>query len=298
MKRSLTCAALVLFFGSAFAAQREEEIPVKNWSVPSAEPLRIGSNAAISSNPSFIPGAPCRAVDTRDINPGALGGGIMADNSTRSFALRTATNCDAIPTSVKAYSVNIAVFGSAPGPTDDFLMEYPAGSPQPNVANLNFVGGQTLSNAAIVPAGTNASIDIYVYRSTHVIIDVNGYFIEPVVKSVSAGAGLSENASSGDVTLSIAPLGVVASMFAANAVTTGAIQDGAVTDAKVGTLSTAGKGANSATTATPSNGANTIVARDGAGGFSAGARTLSGQVDQTSNGGFLARGTVGSGTIP
>src|SRR2546428_9632703 len=267
MKRSLTCAALVLFFGSAFAAQREEEIPVKNWSVPSAEPLRIGSNAAISSNASFIAVVPCRAVDTRDINPGALGGGIMADNSSRSFALRMATNCDAIPTSVKAYSVNIAVFGSAPGPTDDFLMAYPTGSPRPNVANLNFVGGQTLSNAAIVPAGTNASIDIYVYRSTHVIIDVNGYFIEPVVKSVTAGAGLSANATSGDVTLSIAPLGVVASMLAANAVTTGAIQNGAVTDAKLATVSTS------------ANTPNTIVRRDGSGGFEAGALTLSGKIN-------------------
>src|SRR2546428_9886359 len=87
-------------------------------------------------------------------------------------------------------------------------------------------------------------------------------------------------------------------MLAANAVTTGAIQDGAVTDAKVGTLSTAGKVANSATTATPSNVANTIVARDGAGGFAAGALTLSGKVDQTSVDGLVARGTLGSGAIP
>src|SRR2546428_11923930 len=87
-------------------------------------------------------------------------------------------------------------------------------------------------------------------------------------------------------------------MLAANAVTTGAIQDGAVTDAKVGTLSTAGKVANSATTATPSNVANTIVARDGAGGFAAGALTLSGKIDQTSIDGLVARGTLSSGSIP
>src|SRR2546428_8489714 len=87
-------------------------------------------------------------------------------------------------------------------------------------------------------------------------------------------------------------------MLAANAVTTGAIQDGAVTDAKVGTLSTAGKVANSATTATPSNVANAIVVRDGAGGFAAGALTLSGKIDQTSIDGVVARGTVFSGAIP
>src|SRR2546428_205340 len=232
MKR-LAFGIITLFAAMSLFAARPDpatdiDIPLKNWSVPSAAPLRVAPNAAISSNTSFIAVVPCRAVDTRNINPGALGGGIMADNSSRSFALRTATNCDAIPTSVKAYSVNIAVFGSAPGPTDDFLMAYPTGSAVPNVANLNFVGGQTLSNAAIVPAGTNASIAIYVYRSTHVIIDVNGYFIEPVVTGVTAGAGLSASGT-GNVKLSIAPLGVNSSMLAANAVTTGAIQDSAVT---------------------------------------------------------------------
>src|SRR2546428_4143101 len=87
-------------------------------------------------------------------------------------------------------------------------------------------------------------------------------------------------------------------MLAANAVTTGAIQDGAVTDAKVGTLTSSGKVANSATTATPSNVANTIVARDGAGGFAAGALTLTGKIIQSSNDGLVASGTFGSGTIP
>src|SRR5438132_6235189 len=161
---------------------------------------------------------------------------MIADNSTRSFALRTATNCNVIPANVKAYSVNVAVFGSAPGPTDNFIIAFPTGSAQPNVATLNFVGGQTLSNAAMVPAGTGGAITIYTYRSTHIAIDVNGYFVEPVTTSVTAGAGLAAGSSGpGNVTLSIPALGVTSSMLAGNSVTTGAIQDSAVTAPKIAT---------------------------------------------------------------
>src|SRR5207253_7111335 len=154
----------------------------------------------------------------------------------RSFALRSATNCNVIPANVKAYSVNVAVFGSVAGPTDNFIIAFPTGSAQPNVATLNFVGGQTLSNAALVPAGAGAAITIYTYRSTHIAIDVNGYFIEPVITNVTAGPGLSASgAGAGNVTLSIPTSGVTASMLHGDAVTTGAIQDSAVTAAKIAT---------------------------------------------------------------
>src|SRR5437660_275867 len=104
------------------------------------------------------------------------------------------------------------------------------------VVAVNVFAGQTLSNAAMVPAGTGAAITIYTYRSTHIAIDVNGYFVEPVITNVTAGAGLAASSSGpGNVTLTIPSLGVTSSMLAANAVTTGAIQDSAVTAAKIAT---------------------------------------------------------------
>jgi hypothetical protein len=33
-----------------------------------------------------------------------------------------------------------------------------------------------VANAAIVPAGTNGAISIYVTNNTHLILDINGYF--------------------------------------------------------------------------------------------------------------------------
>jgi hypothetical protein len=49
---------------------------------------------------------------------------------------------------------------------------------------------------------------------------------------------------------------------------------------------------------TSTNTPNTLVQRDGSGGFAASALTLSGKVDQTSSDGFVARGTLNSGAIP
>ena len=39
--------------------------------------------------------------------------------------------------------------------------------------------GNVVANAAIVPAGTNGSVSVYVSDTSDVIIDVNGYFAPP-----------------------------------------------------------------------------------------------------------------------
>jgi hypothetical protein len=58
--------------------------------------------------------------------------------------------------------------------------------------------------------------------------------------------------------------------IAANSIINADIVDGTITDAKLATISTAGKVSNSATTAASANTANAIVARDSSGNFSVG----------------------------
>ena len=41
---------------------------------------------------------------------------------------------------------------------------------------LNAFEGQTVTNSAIVPAGTAGSVDVYAYQQTNVVIDLSGYF--------------------------------------------------------------------------------------------------------------------------
>src|SRR5438309_1075730 len=88
-------------------------------------------------------------------------------------------------------------------------------------------------SAAPLRIGTNAAISS---NASFIAIEVNGYFVEQVITNVTAGAGLAASSSApGNVTLSIPRLGVTSSMLAGNSVTTGAIQDSAVTAAKIAT---------------------------------------------------------------
>jgi hypothetical protein len=57
-----------------------------------------------------------------------------------------------------------------------YLTIWPAGQPQPVVSTLNSQDGRIKANAAIVPAGANGDISVYVTDTTNVIVDVNGYF--------------------------------------------------------------------------------------------------------------------------
>jgi hypothetical protein len=41
---------------------------------------------------------------------------------------------------------------------------------------LNSWEGSVVANAAIVPAGANAAISVFVTQPTHVVLDINGYF--------------------------------------------------------------------------------------------------------------------------
>jgi hypothetical protein len=119
---------------------------------------------------SFYPVTPCRVADTRNAN-GPFGGPEMAAGITRSFAIPAST-CN-VPSTAAAYSLNITV---VPDAALGYLSAWQAGVAQPNVSTLNSWDGSVVANAAIVPAGTNAAVSIYVSNSTHVILDINGYF--------------------------------------------------------------------------------------------------------------------------
>jgi hypothetical protein len=119
---------------------------------------------------TFYPVTPCRVADTR-ITAGPFGGPEMGPQSTRSFAI-PASACG-IPSTAVAYSLNVTV---VPDGMLSYLSAWPTGSAQPLVSTLNSFDGTVVANAAIVPAGTNGAISIYVTNPTHMILDINGYF--------------------------------------------------------------------------------------------------------------------------
>lgn len=119
--------------------------------------------------------APCRVVDTRGPN-GQLGGPHLSPGE-RDFLVLQAANCH-IPNSAVAYSLN---FTAIPynGLSLGYLTAWPQGDPQPGVSTLNNPKATVVANAAIIPAGSNGGISVYVNGSTNLAIDINGYFAAP-----------------------------------------------------------------------------------------------------------------------
>ncbi|MBL8231014.1 MAG: SBBP repeat-containing protein [Bryobacterales bacterium] len=121
---------------------------------------------------SYFPVRQCRAVDTQRA-AGPFGGPAFSDELTRSYALPAAACAGVLP-SARAYAIHATAIPS--GNPMPFVTAFPTGQPRPNASILNAFQGQTVTNSAIVPAGANGSIDVYAFRSSHLIIDIAGYF--------------------------------------------------------------------------------------------------------------------------
>jgi uncharacterized repeat protein (TIGR03803 family) len=117
----------------------------------------------------FVTVTPCRLVDTRPQNGGS---GPIPGGTFQDFPISGAPNCG-IPASAAAYSLNVTV---VPQGSLGYLTIWPAGQPQPVVSTLNSVDGRVKADAAILPAGANGEVSVYVTDTTNVILDVDGYF--------------------------------------------------------------------------------------------------------------------------
>jgi hypothetical protein len=210
MIRSLTVLSFVLLLaGVGPLTAQDPAVPLKNWpaplyfQLPATGPDAPGKQAELSSAAAsdtrpqaramadmttplvFVGVLPCRVLDTRNPN-GPLGGPLMGGGSTRTFPV-ISSSCG-IPTAAKAYSFNVTV---VPSGVLQWLTMWPTGQPQPTVSTLNAYQGQIVANAAVVPAGTSGDIDVSVTNATHVIIDVNGYYMPPSTLALGGGSSLN-----------------------------------------------------------------------------------------------------------
>lgn len=165
--------ALLLLSGGIVSAQT-----IPNWTAPTtwAPPAKgHGAITTLDLTPPlpFMALAPCRIADTRAGSgfPAGYGPPSLSGGSTRTFDL--AGQCG-IPAGAGAVSLNITVTNTA-GP--GFIKIYPAGSLAPLVSTLNYVAGQTIANAAVVPLGAGGGVNVFAGVSgTDLIIDTNGYY--------------------------------------------------------------------------------------------------------------------------
>ena len=142
----------------------------------------VGTAFEITNTPAvpyqFVTVVPCRLVDTRPPN----GSGPIPGGTFQTFPIPQEGGCN-IPSSAAAYSLNVSV---VPIARLGYLTMWPAGIDlRPVVSTLNSPDGRIKADAAIVPAGTNGAVNVYVTDTTNVILDINGYFA-PVTSSTLA----------------------------------------------------------------------------------------------------------------
>jgi len=175
------------------------------------------------STSDFTSFNPARLVDTR---PGetTVDGQYLGQGSfvgTRDF---TVIGRGGVPASgVGAVAINVTVTGAL---GDGYTTIYPTGGGAPNASNLNFRAGSTKANLVVAKVGANGRISVLNSGSTHVVIDVAGWFpatsdFEPLTParlvdtragaSTVDGVHLSEGAFSGTRTFGVAGRGGVPS---------------------------------------------------------------------------------------
>jgi Chaperone of endosialidase len=177
-RRLLSVALLACLSGIATGQE------IKNWAAPAlwSPPAKVLADDALSPQEAeaidgvptpalhFVGLTPCRLVDTRgngftgDFGPPALAAGVP-----RTFFL---TGECGIGLTAEAVSLNVTVTDTqGPG----FILIYPEGGTQPAVSTLNYVAGQTVANAAVVPLGETGGITVIAGVSgTNLILDTNG----------------------------------------------------------------------------------------------------------------------------
>ena len=172
-----TMLAISILLTSALVVAQDANVPLLDWTVPPyTQPSAGGIHTMtdVSEPRVFVAVQPCRVADTRG-NGAPITGGIFANSTTRTWDL---SGICGLPESVAAVSANFTVVAAAGIPVGSFLLAWPTGQAAPPTAIMTYGPGQIISNAAIVPLGPGNQMNVNVSGSTHVIMDVNGYFAD------------------------------------------------------------------------------------------------------------------------
>ncbi|MET8462773.1 right-handed parallel beta-helix repeat-containing protein [Micromonospora zamorensis] len=125
---------------------------------------------------TFVPMTPKRIVDSRDSTglSGRTSAPLAARETVRFAPMRSALVCNPACPAPTALLGNVTV--TAPT-TPGVLTLHPGGAQRPTASNVNFVAGETASNAAVVAVGSGIDLFHNSGGTSHVIVDQFGYFI-------------------------------------------------------------------------------------------------------------------------
>lgn len=134
----------------------------------------VDVNGWFGAGQTYSPLEPARLLETR---PGLQ----TIDGQFQGIGARTggttlelvATGRGGVPADAAAVVLNVTAVGAQ---ADGFLTLHPCGSALPNASNLNFVSGQTVSNAVIARVGAGGKVCVYSPSALDLVVDVTGYF--------------------------------------------------------------------------------------------------------------------------
>lgn len=155
-----------------FSADLIDNPRTVNGSGGASAVIDMGAYEYVPAALQFVPMSPCRVVDTRRLDDD-FGGPFLSGGTTRDFTLPNSPDCQ-IPATAIAYSLNATV---VPLSRLGYLTLWPVGPTQPFVSTLNSPDGRTKANAALTMAGNYGAIKAYVTNDTHLILDIDGYFV-------------------------------------------------------------------------------------------------------------------------
>ena len=203
MIRRFALGLLLLSSTRTVVLAQRADVPLANWTVPTYRAASASGGlttmADVTPGVGFVGIQPCRVADTRG-NGAPIQGGIFPNSGLRTWDL---TGLCGIPAGTDAISANFTVIAAGGIPAGSFLLAWPTGQAPPATAIMTYGPGQIISNAAIVPLGPGEQLNVNVSGSTHIIMDVNGYFTDQynpgvsfhAVSSNAAPAILAENTS-------------------------------------------------------------------------------------------------------
>ncbi len=147
----------------------------------------------------FVPITPCRIIDTR------LAGGQIAANTVRSFDITAvsdyafqggdASNCSGAGSagSFAAAAINFTVVTPAAA---GYITAFPFLGAQPLASTVNYTAGSIVGNYTVVKLDQGASaneLSVYSFAPTHLVADLVGYFINPVLGDLDCQETFSSN---------------------------------------------------------------------------------------------------------
>ncbi|WP_147301434.1 hypothetical protein [Calidifontibacter indicus] len=127
------------------------------------------SNPPPATVSGYNPLDPVRLLDTRS----GLGAAKAPVYGASSVSVQVAGRGGVPSSGVAAVVLNVTAVGPS---SSGFVTAWPSGRSRPTASNLNYLAGRVIANQAIVRPGSDGKVTLYTSATTHLLVDVLGYY--------------------------------------------------------------------------------------------------------------------------